>query len=50
MSFGFNPIRGGDAAPKASIVLPLLDSAGRKISQLEEVVDSLLKEEGRVVA
>jgi uncharacterized protein (DUF3084 family) len=32
VSFGFSPIRGGDAAPEAGIVLPLLDSAGRKIS------------------
>jgi uncharacterized protein (DUF3084 family) len=31
-SFGFNPIRGGDTTPEAGIVLPLLDSAGRKIS------------------
>jgi hypothetical protein len=34
-------------APEAGIVLPLLDSAGRKISQLEEAVDSRLEEEGR---
>jgi uncharacterized protein (DUF3084 family) len=33
-SFGFSPIQGGDAAPEAGVVLPLLDSAGRKISQL----------------
>jgi hypothetical protein len=32
VSFGFSPIRGGNAAPEASVVLPLLDSAGRKIS------------------
>jgi hypothetical protein len=31
-SFGFNPIRGGDTTPEVGIVLPLLDSAGRKIS------------------
>jgi hypothetical protein len=30
-SFGFSPIRGGDAAPEAGVVLPLLDSAGWKI-------------------
>jgi hypothetical protein len=32
VSFGFSPIRAGDAAPEAGIVLPLSDSAGRKIS------------------
>jgi hypothetical protein len=31
-SFGFSPIWGGDTAPKDDIVLPLLDSTGRKIS------------------
>jgi hypothetical protein len=31
-SFGFSPIRGGDTTPEADIVLPLLDSTGRKIS------------------
>jgi hypothetical protein len=31
-SFGFSPIRGGDAAPEVGVLLPLLDSAGRKIS------------------
>jgi hypothetical protein len=30
-SFGFSRIRGGNAAPKSSVVLPLLDLAGRKI-------------------
>jgi hypothetical protein len=49
-SFGFSPIRGGDATPEVGVVLPLLDSAGRKISQLEEVVDSCLEEEGRALA
>jgi hypothetical protein len=28
-SFGFSPIRGGDVALEAGVVLPLLDSAGR---------------------
>jgi hypothetical protein len=50
VSFGFSPIRGGDAAPEAGVVLPLLDSAGRKISQLREAVDSHLEEEGRALA
>jgi hypothetical protein len=37
-------------APKAGVVLPLLDSIGRKISQLEEAVGSHLEEEGRALA
>jgi hypothetical protein len=37
-------------APEASVVLPLLDSAGRKISQLEEAIGSRLLEEGRALA
>jgi hypothetical protein len=49
-SFDFSPIRGGNAAPEAGVVLPLLDSAGRKISQLEEAVDSHLEEECRALA
>jgi hypothetical protein len=49
-SFGFSPIRGGDAAPEASVVLPLLDSVGRKISQLEEAISNRLEEEGRALA
>jgi hypothetical protein len=49
-SFGFSPIRGGDAASEAGVVLSLLDSVGRKISQLEEVVSSRLEEEGRALA
>jgi hypothetical protein len=49
-SFGFSPIRGGDTAPEAGIILPLLDSAGRKISQLEGVVGSHLEEEGHALA
>jgi hypothetical protein len=48
-SFGFSPIRNGDTAPEAGVVLPLLDSAGRKISQLEEVVGSHLEEEGHTL-
>jgi hypothetical protein len=49
-SFGFSPIRGGNVAPEAGVVLPLLDSVVRKISQLEEAVGSHLKEEGYAVA
>jgi hypothetical protein len=50
MSFGFNPIWGGDVAPEADVVLPLLDSAGRKIFQLEEAIGSRPEEEGRTLA
>jgi hypothetical protein len=50
VSFGFSLIRGGDMAPEVGIVLPLLDSAGWKISQLEEAIDSHLEEEGRALA
>jgi hypothetical protein len=32
VSFGFSPVRNGDAAPEAGVVLLLLDSVGRKIS------------------
>jgi hypothetical protein len=50
VSFGFSPIQGGDAAPEPGVILPLLDSAGRKISQLEGAVGSCLEEEGRALA
>jgi hypothetical protein len=50
VSFGFSPIRGGDAAPEAGVILPFLDSAGRKISQLEEAIGSCLEEEGHALA
>jgi hypothetical protein len=49
-SFDFSPIRGGNAAQEAGVVLPLLDSAGRKISQLVEAVGRRLEEEGRTLA
>jgi hypothetical protein len=49
-SFGFSPIRNGVTAPEAGAVLPLLDSAGRNISQLEEAIGSRLEEEGRTLA
>jgi hypothetical protein len=47
-SIGFNPIRGGDVAPESGVVLPLLNSTGRKISQLKKAVDSRLDEEGHL--
>jgi hypothetical protein len=37
-------------APEVGVVLPLLDSVGRKISQLEEAICSRLEEEGRALA
>jgi hypothetical protein len=37
-------------APEANVVLPLLDSAGRKISQLEEAIGNHLEEEGHALA
>jgi hypothetical protein len=49
-SFDFIPVWRGDMAPKAGVVLPLLDSAGRKISHLEEAIASRLEEEGRALA
>jgi hypothetical protein len=41
-SFGFSPVQARDMAPEAGTVLPLLDSAGTKISWLEEVVINCL--------
>jgi hypothetical protein len=49
-SFGFSPVRIGDAAPEGSVVVPLLDSTGTKISQLEDAVGSHIEEEGRALA
>jgi hypothetical protein len=43
VSFGFNPVRGGDAAPEDGVMLSLLDSVEKKISQLEEAIDSCLE-------
>jgi hypothetical protein len=50
VSFSFSPIRGGDVAPEANVILPHLDSVGQKISQLEEAIDSRLEEEGCALA
>jgi hypothetical protein len=49
-SFGFSPVRTGDAAPEGGVVVPLLDCAGAKISQLEDVVGSRIEEEGCALA
>jgi hypothetical protein len=50
VSFGFSPVRNGDTAANAGIMLPILDSARRKISQMEDTIDSRLEEEGRALA
>jgi hypothetical protein len=49
-SFGFSPVRTGDVAPEGGVVVPLLDSAGTKISQLEDAVGSRIEEEGCALA
>jgi predicted RNase H-like nuclease (RuvC/YqgF family) len=49
-SFGFSSVRTGDMAPEGGVVVPLLDSAGAKISQLEDDVGSRIEEEGRALA
>jgi hypothetical protein len=49
-SFGFSPVRTGDAALEGGIVVPLLDSAEAKISQLEDAIGSRIEEEGRALA
>jgi hypothetical protein len=49
-SFGFSLVRNGDATLEAGVMLPLLDSTERKISQLEEAIVSRLEEEGRTLA
>jgi hypothetical protein len=49
-SFGFSPVRTGGAAPEGGVAVPLLDSAGAKISQLEDAVGSRIEEEGHALA
>jgi hypothetical protein len=49
-SFSFSPVQNGDVALEVGIVLPLLDSARRKISQLEEAIGSRLDEKGYTLA
>jgi hypothetical protein len=49
-SFSFSPVRIRDAAPEGSVVVPLLDSVGAKISQLEDAVGSHIEEEGCALA
>jgi hypothetical protein len=49
-SFGFSPVRTGGAAPEGGVMVPLLDSAAAKISQMEDAVGSRIEEEGRALA
>jgi hypothetical protein len=50
LSFGFRLICTRDVAPEAGTMLPLLDSAGTKISRLEEAISSHLEVEGHALA
>jgi hypothetical protein len=49
-SFGFSPVRTADATPEGGAMVPLLDSPGTKISQLEDAVSSHIEEEGHALA
>jgi hypothetical protein len=48
--FGFSPLRSGVSAQEVSAERPLLDSAGAKMSELEDVVTSRLEAEGCILA
>jgi hypothetical protein len=48
--FGFNPLRSGVPTQEVSAELPLLDSAGAKMLELEDVVANRLEAEGRILA
>jgi hypothetical protein len=47
---GFSPLHSGLPTQEIGTVLPLLDSAGAKMSQLEEVIGGRLEEEGFALA
>jgi hypothetical protein len=47
--FGFSPLRSAVPAQEVSIELLLLDSAGAKMSELEDVIASRLEAEGRIL-
>jgi hypothetical protein len=47
--FGFSPLWFEVPAQEVSTMLPLLDSAGVKMSELEDVVGSRLEAEGRIL-
>jgi hypothetical protein len=48
--FGFSPLWSGVPVQEVSIELPLLDSTGVKMSEREDVIDSRLEAEGRILA
>jgi hypothetical protein len=48
--FGFSPLRSGVPVQEVSTELSLLDSAGAKMSELEDVIVSRLEAEGRILA
>jgi malonyl CoA-acyl carrier protein transacylase len=48
--FGFSPLRSGAPMKEVSVELPLLDFAGVKMSELEDVIVSWLEAEGRIMA
>jgi hypothetical protein len=47
---GFSPLRSEVLTHEVGVVLPLLDTVDAKLSQLEEVTDGRLGEEGRALA
>jgi hypothetical protein len=47
--FGFSPLRSGVPTQEVNVELLLLDSAGAKMSELEDVVTSRLEVEGRIL-
>jgi hypothetical protein len=47
---GFSPLHSGEPVQEVSTTLPLLDSAGAKLLNLEEVICDQLETEGRVLA
>jgi hypothetical protein len=50
VSFGFSPLRFGVPDQEVSVELPLLDSAGAKMLELEDVITNRLEAEGRILA
>jgi hypothetical protein len=49
-SFSFSPVRTDDVAPEGGVAVPLLDSAGAKIFQLEDTVGSRIEKEGHALS
>jgi hypothetical protein len=48
--FRFSPLRSEVPVQEVSVEIPLLDSAGAKISELEDVIASRLEAEGHILA